>query len=128
MHFVKIEDLFPLERTSIYEEKLWDEMFTLKAVLFCRWICLVKPISILFLFSVASCPTVVQAPTVISMVGLPARGKTYISKKLTRYLNWIGIKTKGWWIVLIVLYCLPNFYTLRIWHFFFPIYILTFLS
>jgi signal recognition particle GTPase len=28
------------------------------------------------------------------MVGLPARGKTYISKKLARYLNWIGIKTK----------------------------------
>lgn len=29
------------------------------------------------------------------MVGLPARGKTYISKKLTRYLNWIGMPTKG---------------------------------
>lgn len=29
------------------------------------------------------------------MVGLPARGKTYISKKLTRYLNWIGVPTKG---------------------------------
>jgi signal recognition particle GTPase len=27
-------------------------------------------------------------------VGLPARGKTYISRKLTRYLNWIGVKTK----------------------------------
>lgn len=27
-------------------------------------------------------------------VGLPARGKTYISKKLSRYLNWIGINTK----------------------------------
>ncbi|WAR26646.1 F26-like protein [Mya arenaria] len=42
----------------------------------------------------ASCPHMVQAPTVISMVGLPARGKTYMSKKLTRYLNWIGIRTK----------------------------------
>lgn len=31
----------------------------------------------------------------IVMVGLPARGKTYISTKLTRYLNWIGVKTKG---------------------------------
>jgi len=31
---------------------------------------------------------------VIVMVGLPARGKTYISKKLTRYLNWIGVNTK----------------------------------
>lgn len=29
------------------------------------------------------------------MVGLPARGKTYTSKKLTRYLNWIGMPTKG---------------------------------
>ena len=29
------------------------------------------------------------------MVGLPARGKTYIAKKLSRYLNWIGINTKG---------------------------------
>lgn len=36
----------------------------------------------------------VKTPTVICMVGLPARGKTYISKKLARYLNWIGVKTK----------------------------------
>ncbi|KAF2354182.1 6-phosphofructo-2-kinase [Trinorchestia longiramus] len=31
---------------------------------------------------------------IVVMVGLPARGKTYMAKKLTRYLNWIGIKTK----------------------------------
>merc|ERR1719400_2601468 len=31
---------------------------------------------------------------IIVMVGLPARGKTYIAKKLTRYLNWIGVNTK----------------------------------
>lgn len=37
----------------------------------------------------------VNTPHVIVMVGLPARGKTYMAKKLTRYLNWIGIKTKG---------------------------------
>ncbi|NXX70437.1 F263 bisphosphatase, partial [Spizella passerina] len=39
-------------------------------------------------------PQLANSPTVIVMVGLPARGKTYISKKLTRYLNWIGVPTK----------------------------------
>lgn len=39
----------------------------------------------------------------IVMVGLPARGKTYISKKLTRYLNWIGVPTKGQHFILIVI-------------------------
>jgi len=38
---------------------------------------------------------VIVAPSVIVMVGLPARGKTYMAKKLTRYLNWVGIDTKG---------------------------------
>uniref|UniRef100_A0A914WX09 6-phosphofructo-2-kinase domain-containing protein n=1 Tax=Plectus sambesii TaxID=2011161 RepID=A0A914WX09_9BILA len=37
----------------------------------------------------------VRVPNVIVLVGLPARGKTYISRKLCRYLNWIGIKTKA---------------------------------
>ena len=44
------------------------------------------------------CPdfaNVIVAPCVVVMVGLPARGKTYMSKKLTRYLNWIGLYTKG---------------------------------
>uniref|UniRef100_A0A1I8P6R5 6-phosphofructo-2-kinase domain-containing protein n=1 Tax=Stomoxys calcitrans TaxID=35570 RepID=A0A1I8P6R5_STOCA len=36
----------------------------------------------------------VATPHVIAMVGLPARGKTFISKKLARYLNWIGICTR----------------------------------
>lgn len=31
---------------------------------------------------------------VIVMVGMPARGKSYISKKLARYLNWLQYKTK----------------------------------
>ncbi|XP_029471682.1 6-phosphofructo-2-kinase/fructose-2,6-bisphosphatase 3 isoform X1 [Rhinatrema bivittatum] len=39
-------------------------------------------------------PQLTNSPTVIVMVGLPARGKTYISKKLTRYLNWVGVPTK----------------------------------
>ncbi|XP_046871510.1 6-phosphofructo-2-kinase/fructose-2,6-bisphosphatase 3 isoform X3 [Hypomesus transpacificus] len=39
-------------------------------------------------------PHLANPPTVIVMVGLPARGKTYMSKKLTRYLNWIGMPTK----------------------------------
>ncbi|KAM6925490.1 6-phosphofructo-2-kinase/fructose-2,6-bisphosphatase [Xenentodon cancila] len=42
----------------------------------------------------SSVPQFTNSPTMIVMVGLPARGKTYISKKLTRYLNWIGVSTK----------------------------------
>ncbi|KAI4872520.1 hypothetical protein NFI96_025143 [Prochilodus magdalenae] len=42
----------------------------------------------------ASRPQFTNSPTMIVMVGLPARGKTYISKKLTRYLNWIGVPTQ----------------------------------
>ncbi|XP_031438193.1 6-phosphofructo-2-kinase/fructose-2,6-bisphosphatase 3 isoform X2 [Clupea harengus] len=39
-------------------------------------------------------PHLAHPPTLIVMVGLPARGKTYMSRKLTRYLNWIGMPTK----------------------------------
>ena len=43
----------------------------------------------------SSFPKIANVPTCFVMVGLPARGKTYISKKLARYLNWIGVTTKG---------------------------------
>ena len=31
---------------------------------------------------------------VLVMVGLPARGKTYTARKISRYLSWKGVKTK----------------------------------
>uniref|UniRef100_A0A3B3BGW6 6-phosphofructo-2-kinase domain-containing protein n=1 Tax=Oryzias melastigma TaxID=30732 RepID=A0A3B3BGW6_ORYME len=46
-----------------------------------------------------------NSPTMIVMVGLPARGKTYMSKKLTRYLNWIGVPTKGQYLSVTHLIC-----------------------
>ncbi|KFO52481.1 6-phosphofructo-2-kinase/fructose-2,6-bisphosphatase, partial [Corvus brachyrhynchos] len=43
----------------------------------------------------ASVPQFTNCPTMVILVGLPARGKTYISRKLTRYLNWIGTPTRA---------------------------------
>lgn len=59
---------------------------------------LIASVSFYFLGSVllaAWASYMTNSPTVIVMIGLPARGKTYMSKKLTRYLNWIGVPTKG---------------------------------
>ncbi|XP_041316398.1 6-phosphofructo-2-kinase/fructose-2,6-bisphosphatase 2 isoform X4 [Pyrgilauda ruficollis] len=47
-----------------------------------------------WLFFAAWASYMTNSPTLIVMIGLPARGKTYMSKKLTRYLNWIGVPTK----------------------------------
>lgn len=40
-------------------------------------------------------PHYINVSHMIIMVGLPARGKTYIARKLCRYLNWCGISAKG---------------------------------
>ena len=40
-------------------------------------------------------PHYIHLTHMIIMVGLPARGKTYIARKLCRYLNWCGISAKG---------------------------------
>lgn len=60
-----------------------------------RSVCLCFTISIAMLPFSDNSNEQVRVPNVIALVGLPARGKTYISHKLCRYLNWIGIKTKG---------------------------------
>ena len=35
-------------------------------------------------------PLAMPRPLAVVMVGLPARGKTYIARKLARYLDWTG--------------------------------------
>lgn len=35
-----------------------------------------------------------QSKLVLAMVGLPARGKTYIGRKLSRYLEWLGYRSR----------------------------------
>lgn len=35
-----------------------------------------------------------QMKIVLVLVGLPARGKSYITHKLTRYVNWMGFKVR----------------------------------
>uniref|UniRef100_A0A452RNI3 6-phosphofructo-2-kinase/fructose-2,6-biphosphatase 1 n=1 Tax=Ursus americanus TaxID=9643 RepID=A0A452RNI3_URSAM len=52
------------------------------------------PLNLQALSPGTSIPQFTNSPTMVIMVGLPARGKTYISTKLTRYLNWIGTPTK----------------------------------
>ena len=35
-----------------------------------------------------------QFSFVVVMVGLPARGKSYIARQLSKYLNWLGVDTE----------------------------------
>ncbi len=39
-------------------------------------------------------PLLSSKPLVLVMVGLPARGKTFIAHKLVRYLGWLGVKAR----------------------------------
>ena len=41
-----------------------------------------------------STPLTLHKPLVVVMVGLPARGKTYIARKLGWYLSWLGYRAK----------------------------------
>jgi broad specificity phosphatase PhoE len=43
---------------------------------------------------VSSARTVDDAKTALVMVGLPARGKSFIARKLGRYLSWLGYPTR----------------------------------
>lgn len=36
-----------------------------------------------------------QGQIVVSAVGLPARGKTAVSRSLERYMRWLGVSVKG---------------------------------
>ena len=62
----------------------------------CHMFYVISRIEAFLCFSLSLIPVcMTNCPTLIVTVGLPARGKTYISKKLTRYLNWIGVPTRG---------------------------------
>lgn len=82
-----------------FEMDLWLQPSSWADVCFCCSFCPWRPVNtlcnLLPFLAAAGAPHFANPPTVIVMVGLPARGKTYISKKLTRYLNWIGMPTKG---------------------------------
>ncbi|XP_054114402.1 6-phosphofructo-2-kinase/fructose-2,6-bisphosphatase 3 isoform X4 [Callithrix jacchus] len=78
--------LGPCSQQMVFSEKAWERL---------RFVNTPEEIGRGVFASPGACgPKLTNSPTVIVMVGLPARGKTYISKKLTRYLNWIGVPTK----------------------------------
>ena len=57
--------------------------------------CLMHSCHIYFPATVPHCPPAILSNLCIVLVGLPARGKTYIARKVSRYLRWIGLSTKG---------------------------------
>ncbi|KAG8861970.1 Fructose-2,6-bisphosphatase [Tulasnella sp. 330] len=52
------------------------------------------PMSVAGIGTKVSKPDYSEAKIVLALVGLPARGKSYLSNKLTRYLQWLEYKVK----------------------------------
>ncbi|KAG9036229.1 Fructose-2,6-bisphosphatase [Tulasnella sp. JGI-2019a] len=52
------------------------------------------PMSVAGIGSKVGKPDYSEAKIVLALVGLPARGKSYLSNKLTRYLQWLEYKVK----------------------------------
>jgi len=56
-----------------------------------------KPVGKPILIQQTPCPQVNMSKIVFVMVGLPARGKSYIARLLSKYLNWLGVNCRGTW-------------------------------
>jgi len=82
-----------LGRTRLYTELIHHHFFA--APLYNILLLIIIIIMSVCVVQCADITNIAIAPCAIVMVGLPARGKTYMAKKLTRYFNWIGIETKG---------------------------------